>query len=155
MRSRFGLTVLLIALLVFPTLAAASTSTVFETTGWITESEGLVYNFTADTAPFLYKATITDLSIDPYFGFDFLFLSISTAVDVIDFLVVDLNVGQGSFTFDAVPGTSYFANVFGTGAGQQDSGNFGLLIQGVPIPTSLMLLGSGLFGIVLLRRKMR
>jgi hypothetical protein len=92
------------------------------------------------------------LSEDPFFGFDFLYLSITTATDTVDSIV-----GPGSFSFIATPGETYFANVFGTPAdiALAGAGLFGIEIKAVPIPPSLILLGSSLFGLVLLRRRVR
>jgi hypothetical protein len=129
---------------------SAGASTVFETTGWIIGTEGLVYEFTADIEPFTYQATITDLSVTPTFGLTNLFLSISTSTGVIDF-----RFGEGSFVFPAIEGNTYFANVFGKGGGDLAAGNFGLKIEAVPIPPSLVLFGSCILGMVLLRRKVR
>jgi hypothetical protein len=137
---------LAVACLLLPNVAGASL--VFETTGWITETTGLSYEFVADTAPYTYLATFSDLSEDPFFGFDFLYLSITTATDPVDSIV-----GPGSFSFPAIPGETYFANVFGTGGGDVEAGLFGLEVTAVPIPPSLLLLGSSLLGLVLIRRK--
>jgi len=137
---------LAVACLLLPNVAGASL--VFETTGWITETTGLSYEFVADTAPYTYLATFSDLSEDPFFGFDFLYLSITTATDVVDSIV-----GPGSFSFAAIPGETYFANVFGTGGGDVEAGLFGLEVTAVPIPPSVLLLGSSLLGLVLIRRR--
>jgi hypothetical protein len=139
---------LAIACLLIPHYAGAAT--VFETTGWITETTGLTFEFVADTAPFTYTATLSDLSEDPFFGFDFLYLSITTATDTVDSIV-----GPNSFSFLATPGETYFANVFGTGGGDVGAGLFGIEIKAVPIPPGLILLGTSVFGLILLRRKVR
>ena len=130
----------------------AGASTVFETTGWILDTDALTYNFVADTAPYTYRATLADLSEAPYFGFDFLYLSITTATDPLGSIV-----GPGSFTFPAVPGETYFANVFGTpdGTTEAGAGLFGIEIKAVPIPPGLILLGTSVFGLILLRRRVR
>lgn len=137
---------LAVACLLLPNVAGASL--VFETTGWITETTGLSYDFVADTAPYTYLATFSDLSEDPYFGFEILYLSITTATENVKSIV-----GPGGFSFKAIPGETYFANVFGTGGGDLGAGLFGLEIKAVPIPPSLILLGSSLLGLVLIRRK--
>ena len=139
---------LAIACLLIPHYAGAST--VFETTGWIVGTEGLNYEFVADTAPYTYRATLSDLSENPSFGFEYLFLSITTSTDTVDSIV-----GPGSFTFAAIPGETYFANIFGTGGGTVGAGLFGVEVTAVPIPPSLILLGSSLLGLVLLRRRVR
>jgi hypothetical protein len=139
---------LAIACLLIPLSAGAAT--VFETTGWIQETTGLTFDFVADTAPFTYTATLSDLSETPIFGFDFLYLSITTSTGIVDSIV-----GPGTFSFLATPGETYFANVFGTGGGDVGAGLFGVEIKAVPIPPSLILLGSSLFGLVLLRRRVR
>jgi hypothetical protein len=139
---------LTIACLLIPNSIGAST--VFETTGWILETDALTYDFVADTAPFTYRATLSDLSEAPFFGFDFLYLSITTATDTVDSIV-----GPGSFTFAAIPNEKYFANVFGTGGGTQDAGLFGLEIKAVPIPPSLLLFGTSLLGLAFLKRRVR
>ena len=138
--------VLAIVLLSSPHYAGAST--VFETTGWIQETTGLTFDFVADTAPFTYSATLSDLSETPFFGFDFLYLSITTATDTVDSIV-----GPGSFTFAAIPGETYFANIFGTGGGTVGAGLFGLEIAAVPIPPALWLFGSGLLGLIGISRR--
>jgi hypothetical protein len=150
MKSKLFLVSLAVACLLIPLSAGAST--VFETTGWITESTGLIFEFDADTAPFTYVATLSDLSEAPYFGFDFLYLSISTATDTVDSVV-----GPGSFSFLATPGETYFANVFGTpdGTTEAGAGLFGIEIKAVPIPPGLILLGTSVFGLILLRRRVR
>ena len=141
--------VLAIVLLSTPQFAGAST--VFETTGWITGTDGtgFIFDFEADTAPFTYRATLSDMSQDPYFGLgEFLFLSITTSTDTVDSII-----GPGSFTFDATPGKTYFANVFGTGGGTAGAGLFGIEITAVPVPPALLLLGSGLFALFALRKR--
>ena len=148
MKLKLFLVSLAIACLLIPHYAGAST--VFETTGWITETTGLTFEFVADTAPFTYTATLSDLSQDPFFGFEFLFLSITTSTDTVDSIV-----GPGSFSFAAIPGETYFANIFGTGGGTVGAGLFGLEVTAVPIPPSLILLGSSVLGLVLLRRRVR
>ncbi len=148
MKLKLCLVSLAIACLLIPLSAGAAT--VFETTGWIQETTGLTFDFEADTAPFTYRATLSDLSEDPIFGFDFLFLSITTATDPVGSIV-----DPGSFTFAASPGKKYFANIFGTGGGTVGAGLFGVKVTAVPIPPSLILLGSSLIGLVFLRRKVR
>jgi hypothetical protein len=147
-KPRKFLLMLIIAVFLVP--ACASASIVFETTGWITGSEGLTFNFTADQSPYTYQATLTDLSTVPYFGFDFLFLSVTSSTEILASII-----GPGSFTFPVEAGKLYFANVFGTGGGEMDAGLFGLEITTVPIPGSVWLLGSGLIGIVGIRRKFK
>ena len=150
MKLKLFLVCLAIACLLIPHHAGAST--VFETTGWITESTGLTFDFVADTAPFTYLATLSDLSEDPYFGFDFLFLSITTSTGI-----VDSTVGPGSFPFVAIPGETYFANVFGIpdDTATAGAGLFGVDVTAVPIPPGLILLGTSVFGLILIRRRKR
>jgi hypothetical protein len=142
------LLMLIIAVFLIPVCVSASI--VFETTGWITGSEGLTFNFTADQSPYTYQATLADLSEDPYFGFVFLFLTVSSSTNILGSIL-----GPGSFTFPVEEGRLYFANVFGTGGGIVDAGLFGLEIATVPIPGAIWLLGSGLIGIVGIRRKLK
>jgi len=122
---------------------------VWETTGWITGSGSESYSFVADKEPYTYQATLADLSVAPWFGFDFLFLQVSTSTKIAG------SIGSpGSFTFIAEPGKTYFASVFGnainTGA---NTGYFGVEIKTIPIPATLMLLGSSLVGMMVIRRK--
>jgi len=140
------LTVMAIALLVIPTYSGAST--VFETTGWIKGWDGLIFDFEADVAPFTYKATIADLSPPPSFGLSPLFLVIASSSEFLGF-----RSGEGSISFSVEEGKTYFAGVFGKGSGELDAGLFGLKIESVPIPTTLMLFGSALFGLIFLRRR--
>ena len=150
MRSKLLLPLLVIVLFLVPGYSGAST--VFETAAWITddEGEGLVYEFVADKTPLTYRATISDLSVAPAFGLDDIFLSVSTSTSVLAY-----RSGEGSIDFDVVEGNTYFANVFAKAAGAAGAGNFGLLIQAVPIPPALILLGSGLIGLIALRRRGR
>lgn len=139
--------ILAIVLLSTPQFAGATS--VFETTGWITGTEGVTFDFEADTAPFDdYKVTLSDLSTDPFFGFDFLFLSLTTSTGTVDNIF-----GPGSFTFDATPGETYFANIFGTGGGTVGAGLFGIEITAVPVPPAVLLLGSGIFALFALKKR--
>ena len=147
MKPKFILAILVIALLAVPSHSPAST--VFETTGWIIGTDGFNYNFVADQTPLTYKVTLSDLSVPDNFGFDFLYLSITLGSTTL----IDDITGPGSFTFTALPNATYFANVFGIGGGNLDAGLFGIEVTAVPIPTTLMLLSSGLFGLVYVRRK--
>ena len=137
---------IVIVLLFAPHYAGAAT--VFETTGWILEEAGLTFDFVADTAPFTYTATLSDLSTAPFFGFEFLFLSITTSTDTVDSIV-----GPGSFSFTAVPGETYFANVFGTGGGTAGAGLFGIEVTAIPEPGTALLLAAGVAALAALRRR--
>ena len=149
MKSRFFLCVLpvILLLMVPPCLGA---TTVFETTGWIIDTEGDSFDFVADEGPYTYQATLSDLSESPFFGFEFLYLMISTATGTVGSIDA-----PGSFTFTAVPDETYYANVFGNAGGKYNTGLFGVEVTTIPLPATLMLLGSGLVGLLALRRKSR
>ena len=150
---KLKLLMVMLAIMVLAIPPSAGAAIVDETTGWITGTEGVVFEFTADVSPYTYEAILTDLSISPFFGFDFLFFSISSSTGTIDSTVVDLSAGQDSLKFDVSPGQKLFANIFGVGGGDFESGNYGLQINAVPIPSALMMLGSGLLALVALKRR--
>lgn len=146
---RFGLLGLCLVLgILFAFSGAASGAFIYETTDFITGVEGVTYDFyAAEDAPFTYVATLSDLSFG-LLGFDYISLSISTATETLGFIEE-----PGSFQFMVVPGAHYFANVFGVGTGEYETGLFGLQISQVPIPSTLLLLGGGLIGIFSLKRR--
>jgi hypothetical protein len=144
---------LVVGMFLIPAYAGASQvanvgDIVFEVTDWIVLIDGLSYDFVANVAPYEYLVTLSDLSEAPTFGITFIYLAISTSTDFID-----STFGPGSFTFTADPGETYFVNVFGIGGGELFTGLFGVNITAVPIPTSLLLFGSGILGLVFLRRR--
>ena len=139
--------VLTIALFFIPVCADASN--VFETTGWIIDTQGLNFEFTADQSPNTYQATLTDLSEAPDFGFDYLYLSITSSTETLG-----STTGPGIFTFLVELGKKYFVNIFGTGSGNNDAGLYGVEVVATPIPGAIWLLGSGLVGLGYLKRRM-
>jgi hypothetical protein len=141
-----------LAALVLSIPIGVQAATVFETTGFITGVEGVSHPFTADIGPFNYKATLTDLSSTPL-SFNSLYLSITTASDILVPFTKITN--SGSFLFNAIVGNTYFAHVFGQGGGPFETGLYGLKVESVPIPASIVLLGSVLLGFIGIRRRGR
>jgi hypothetical protein len=153
-KQKMFLVMLSIAFFLVPTFVNAAI--IFETSEFITESEGIIHEFMVDIEPTACVATITDLSED-LLGFEYLYLSISTSLEVLGETDTNDPGGLEPISFTAHKGTQYYANVFGVGAGEYETGNFGLQIVGsaVPIPTTLFLLGSGLIGLIGLRRRIK
>ena len=146
--------VLTLLCIIVPTCVFAST--VYEKVDWISGAEDMVLEFTSDAESYSFVATMTDLSVSPFFGFDFLFFSITTSTDLIDWIVVDPG-DQGSISFEVTAGETWFANISGVGGGDMGKGLFGLKIEdvpgAVPIPPAFLLLGSGIAGIVACRKR--
>jgi hypothetical protein len=61
--------------------------------------------------------------------------------------------GTALFTFEGTPGVTYTAHIVGVLGSPSAIGGFGAQVSAIPIPPSLLLLGSGLIGLVILRRK--
>ena len=137
---------LAIACLLTPYYAGAST--VLEETGFIFGFSGENYSFVADQTPLVYKVTLTDFEFPA--PFDFLGVAITTSTDKVAELLA-----PGMTTFDVELGTTYFANVLGNAADPSGAGLFGINITAVPIPPSLILLGSSLLGLIFLRRRVQ
>jgi hypothetical protein len=120
---------------------------VFETNDYINGIEGLTYSFDTGPSTGQFEATLSDLSFGPL-AFEFLGLSITTASQTLGSIRK-----PGTFIFDATPETIYYANVFGVGAGEFDTGLFGVQVDAVPLPPSLLMILSGLLLIVVVRRR--
>ena len=106
------------------------------------------YSFVADQTPPVYKVTLTDLEFPG--AFDFLGVAITTSTENVTQLLA-----PGMKKFDVELGTTYFANVLGLADDDFGAGLFGIKIAPVPIPPSLILLGSSVLGLALLRRRVR
>ena len=146
MKLKIHLASLIIACLLIPHFAGAAT--VLEETGFIFGFSGENYSFVADQKQLVYEVTLTDFEFPA--AFDFLGVAITTSsVKVAELLT------QGTITFEAELGTTYFANVLGNASEFPGAGLFGITIKAVPIPPSFILLGSCALGLVLLRRKVR
>lgn len=143
--------VVVMAVILFPTFTNASV--VYEQSLWITGTQGFNFDL-PDLSPGSYKSTLTNMSVEnePFFGFDFLGLIVSTGSETLGYVFE-----PGSFFFEVTPssGTNFFANVFGDGSGLFDTGLAGIEISKVPIPATLVLFGSGLVGLIGIRRKIQ
>ena len=151
MKLKTWLATIAIACLLIPQYAGAAT--VLEETGFIFGLGGENYRFIADQSPSVYQVTLTDLNFPG--PFDILAVAITTASDNIVELSVLTPDTQAVTTFDVDLGTTYFANVLGLTDPDFGVGLFGLEIKAVPIPPSLILLGSSILGLVLFRRRVR
>jgi hypothetical protein len=142
-----GVIVFILSICLIPTPGVAAPTTVYESAGTIIGTQAFDFEFDADIPRPTYRATLTDLSESPLeFGFLGLFISTSTQ-----------NVGSitapGTFNFPVTPGTTYFGGVVGKAAGVHDAGRFGVKIEAVPIPQTIMLLAAGVMTLVFIRRR--
>lgn len=129
---------------------------VFDAAGGIIDKEWVVYDFTADVAPYNYVATIKDESVGPEFGFNHLYLMIIPGDDIFDptfSTFVDLNVGYSSISFGVQQGDTVQALIYGEGGGELGAGAFRFQVNAIPIPPTFLLLGSGILAVFTLRRK--
>ncbi|MDJ0721283.1 MAG: hypothetical protein QNJ04_06615 [Desulfobacterales bacterium] len=138
--------VVVFACMLFTTTAAMA-APVFETIDYINGIEGLTYSFDTGPTPGKFEATLSDLSFGPL-AFEFLGLSISTASQTLGTIE-----DHGTFHFSGMPETTYYANIFGVAAGDFDTGLFGVQVEAVPLPPSLVMIFSGLLLIVVVRRQ--
>jgi hypothetical protein len=98
-----------------------------------------------------YKATIEDfLAPEP---FKKLIFAVTTTAPI---SLIDVAFGAGGmdmFTFEGDPEVQYWANILAVTSRPCRVGLFGAEVSLIPIPPSLLLLGSGLAGLVILRRR--
>ncbi len=147
MKLKLCLVSLAIACLLIPLSAGAAT--VLEKSEFIFGFSDKNYSFVADQTPLVYKVTLTDFLFPA--AFDFLGVAITTlATDKVAELLA-----PGMTTFNANFGDTYVAHVLGDAADPPGAGLFGINITAVPIPPSLILLGSSVLGLVFLRRRVR
>ena len=64
-------------------------------------------------------------------------------------------LAPGTKTFSVELGTTYLVNVLGIAADPLGAGLFNINIKAIPIPPGLILLGTSVFGLILLRRRVR
>jgi hypothetical protein len=140
--------------------ASGFTSSVVDTVGWIDGIDSIDMEFYVDVAPQTYTVTLSDLNWTSYTGFDLLTLSISSSTETLAVLTIidtaaDLFNESGSvnFTVENAPDT-LFASILGIGSGSLERGKFGIDISpSVPVPATVLLLGSGLVALTALRRR--
>ena len=147
MRSKLSWVVMTIILLCSPHYAGAAT--ILEIVELIEGPQAEVYSFVADETPLIYRVTLTDFEYTV--PFDSLSVSITTSTDVITQLLA-----PGMTTFDAEFGRTHFANVFATpGVSPSALGQFGILVESIPEPTTALLLSFGLIGLAISGRRRR
>jgi len=172
-KQKMFLVMLSITFFIVPAFANAAIITEtedFEVVEFITGEGGEIYPFTVDIVPTgNCVARISDLS-NGLLEFYYLSLTITTSEwPTIGFTdtILDPNLDD-PILFATSPDVQYFAVVYGQSIGDIDdiddcccdsgTGLFGLRIEAappVPIPTTLFLLGSGLIGLIGLRRARR
>ena len=130
--------------------AQASTVVPFSQTSFVIGFETFNQGFTVPEAGD-YRATIVDFATP--WVFDTLLFAITTTGPLSFIDIVDGAGGAGSFTFTGDPGVNYVANIVANTGHWGGIGLFGAQVNLIPIPQTLLLLGSGIIGLVLVRRR--
>ena len=131
--------------------AQASTVDPFPIVKWVSgEFEDFVEPLNITDAG-SYEATINDHSVPQAFD-TLLFAVISPSTGTEGSVDGAGTIGSAFTFFVGDPTVDYFATIFAV-TGDDDIGLFSATITHIPIPASLLLLGSGLIGLVILRRR--
>ena len=146
---------------------SGSAAPIVNEVGWIVGIDTIDIEFNVD-AEQIYTATLSDLSwATNYTGFSLLTLSISTATEILaELTIIDLNdpvltaqTGTntyGSVDFEVKDATeTLYASILGQGSGTFERGKYGLEIvaSSIPIPATMLLLGSGLVALTTMKRR--
>ncbi len=161
MKKKMCMAIVAIVLLVgIPT--SGYSALVYEKFDDIIGTESFIIDLTGYVSPSnTYVATITDASESPIMGFEKLYMAIFQNATIVDSIVFNDSAdiftasadNQGGFSFTIDPGETYRAYIFGTGGGNFGAGLFEFKVSSVPIPATLLLLGSGLFALAALKRR--
>lgn len=144
-----------VGFLVIASATLAGATTVLSDSGFIANTETRTYEMTFQNpsngdSTVACMATLANLSAG-LLGFDYLALFIGTSDQLQGYVQ-----GSGSISFNAMPGVTYFANLIGTTSAPLQYGLFGVKVEAldgdaVPIPGSLLLLGSSVLGLCVYR----
>ena len=134
------------------TMEARAAAVVYENVGFFAGPGHDSHSFTVASAG-TYQAKLTDFKFPEYFSE----LSLSVTTSLTELGRVDT---PGLFQFDAAPGTTFYANVYGVPAGALDLGLYGINVSAmsdgnvspVPVPMSLVLMVSGMIALRALGR---
>jgi hypothetical protein len=146
MKLKLFLVSMAIACLLIPHYAGAAT--VLDETDSIMGASWVTYSFTTDQTSSDYEVTLTDFGFPA--AFEFLGVAITTS-NVLAAMLLE----PDTKTFSLDPETTYLASVFGIAAEPLGTGLFNINVTAIPIPPSLILLGTSVFGLILLRRRVR
>jgi len=135
-----GLGLLLVLVMATEGLAA----TVLDETAFVSGTELFAFEFEIVDGG-QYQTTLTDFEFPA--SFDALLLFVSTGMDVVGTPLV----GPGMFTFDADPGM-FAANILGVAGGDFNLGAFKVEVAHAPVPPAILLLSSGLIGLIGMKR---
>jgi hypothetical protein len=130
--------------------AHASTVVPFSQTSFVIGFETFNQGFTVPEAG-EYMATIVDFETPVAFNTLLFAVTTTDPLGFIDF--VEGAGGEGSFIFTGDPGVNYVANIVAKTGYWGGIGLFGAQVNLIPIPQTLLLLGSGLIGLVIVRRR--
>lgn len=136
---------LLVASILPVAVQAATVNPAYEKSAFINGVGIFSDTFTVPVAG-TYQATLTDMAFPT--AFDALFFAVSTSTGLEGGVS-----SSGSFTFDATPGITYFANIAGLTSGPLNLGLFGAEVALVPIPAAAMLFASAVISLLVVARR--
>lgn len=139
--------------------AGAAAVTEFETSGFFSGPLDFSVQKLPEFVPGAYRASLIDLQFPA--PFDAIAMGISSDQGLLGIVALNDGMTSGSFAFDVLPDTEYFLGIIGfpgtfapgPGLPEVQLGSFSASVSAVPIPAAIVMMGSALFGLVVVMRR--